>query len=1645
MTRNVWRPPPRQSRARWWLLYRLAPAMLLVTVAGLLLYAVMEPFFHPQVYRLFLWAAYPDTRIEAYASPAEELAAFPMRQADVLNAYGGKGPARDGSIATPAAVDALLDHLGRVEFDSRDVLIVSIRARALTVAGQVSLLCGDFDPADLPAACYPLARLLDRIRQCSAQTKLILWDDAPPALAARLGIFAECTPAQVRQLAGQTHDPTLWLMLSHAELEQSHRTTEKHGLAFAQFVEEGLQGPADHNGDGFIDLGELYAYVNGRLAAEMHDRWDGRSCQTPVLLWGGGPLVSDAAYPLLVPLPPRQLAHAAEAAAKAAHAPAAGAAASLAPAGSGTATAGAASPATVSSGDRSAESKAALNDVSQWLSATAPELLSRARSLCDQLASSAALRPVDRSPQLWRAIQQRLSLLEAAIQTADPPRSAAKTDDLRRLVSQLADLAKGQTPQRYQTVDLAVELAQGSQAVAPEGAVHSLAMAAQLARDGGPPLPEDLATIAPRLEASLARADRAEFQKWLTTLPAQCSQYVECRLARALAAQENLPWSALQLALRTCCTAETVAAQSLACGSWMVEPIQRADRLFLVGQRGLLDPVRTEDPSRALILLQQASVQYEQVAAWNRDLAATQQLADEILFRLPDALHDASVALADPATPADLSLSPLLHDLGETLELLDRPSAARLPELARFRRQLELARAKLPVPMSGSEHHAAAGEASHAEEILSVDPSQASAIPASPEQLRRLRHLASAYAAAIRLSLGNLADRDKPAQAVTAAATRVAAAGAGGDLWKACAELGEALRNFYQGLPGTIEQLCAENQDLTDPTQRAERIGKLRVAHRLLYWVHPWDVDRMEHAHPTQLLRRAERYNLLVAQQQRLAIALDDAPSIERHDLAQAAAVYRQAALAIPQQPPLPAVEPPLLEIASTARVALADKPDHELPLTVTNRHADPVDVWVTADYDPSLLEVSARDDAALYDAHPQRDQLTALRPTFRLAAGESRALWLQLRRRSSIGGETRVVTRAVSRSDEARHDLTAELPRRLSVDLVAEGLSGSWQASATGLVLYPFPNRITTYKLYLVNSSAQEKQVDLELLRMKNPTAAVLPQGEVNAATAEEYLAQVGVAGRLAKIAKLMVPSGGKRFAIPFGPEDADKPKAAAEGGEKSKAHAPEPAPAEKEKAPPLSTVLLARITDVATSRQALRTIELFTQRPGRYVRVALQYDPQRRRADILVRPVPLAVLPPDGVWIECAPDLPWAVETPHRQGATLRPSATEALLHMEVPPNAGSMFPILVNVDGFQRAFRFEVPAKVRSETAVPESNGARVRILEPKAGMAYGPLVNELSVALAVDVPHGQLLDGTNCVEVGYDTHRDLDLAHSQSLRLTSDRQVDLLLDQAGADGTFAIRTRVSDLRLTLPAPQLRSLRTDLIARVGPPGNEVWSDPVELIFDDEGPQMSRLHVASGSTVVQGNPLDLSVLASDRDLSGVAKVEAAFDVQRRGEFAAEPPPVPGSLEPDGRWTVKIPTVPITPGVYTVLVRATDRVGNASEYLKTTVEVLSKEAVAARVPTANQIAGQVVYGRFEKRPVDDAEVRLVSKADQKARNAATDEQGRFTFGQVVPGEYTLTAEKLIAGNRRTRKIDIKVPPPPELVKPVVLILDAPR
>ena len=1634
MKRLAWKPADVRSPTRWWLKHRLLPLVLVLGVGWLFVYLLLQPFMHPRVHLLFAAAPYVEAELGATAAPERDLATLHLPHLELLGADDGTHGA--GVWASVGWLDEQFDRLDNREIRSRDILLVWLRAQPVTIDGQVHLLSGDFDPADDRSGRYPLARVLERVRRSPARSKVIFLDGGRTVHAPRLGIFAESSPQQIRSLVQDTGDTSLWVLVSHSELESAQDLPESHRSALATLVAEGLRGQADRNEDGLVDLGELADYVRSRLAADGGVRVGDEAIresaavwrrQHPQVVWGGGPVRPTTKYPLVAPVVPPTLDLGSDPRLPGARAAADGLAAdpadseNAAPTMSPSATEQTTqtSPEDSADGDTTSEQPAVSPET-----ATAPELVSLARSLFQTLAES-PLRPRQRAPHLWRALHNHVNNLEIASREDQAVPDAAAVDELRRLVMQLDDLAAGRQPPRFGRLDLVAELKRWAGGAEPVFKPHSLALEEVRAEQLGRPVPPEVNEAIEQFDAVVAEETAEGFAEWIGELPDALDVYVECRLARALGNRPELPWPSVRKALRVTRIAETAAAATWNTGVWTRPTIERADRLRLQGERRLLSGVQAADADQADWMLARAAAEYDQAMAIHTDVTAVRQAVETLLFQFPDWFRGAIQSLSTPtAEPVDvMAARSLLDEVAQAVDLLDHPSTSRLPELRRVRSELQ----------RSLQHSAAWNGNSDRRERM--DRTESSGATSRDAQLRQLGQISELYGRWLQIVAGQRI-QDEPVSDILSVSRRLADTdGASPAYWTACSELGENLRTFQRQLPVVVDRLVAQNSDLTDPTTRPERIRHLREAWRMLYLVHPWDVGRLTGPGPAELFRRAERYDFFAWQQRRLEQAVQDAVATERGHLINAATAYHQAAIAIARQPPLPGPIQPQLQITAPQRIDLIGVPQQEVVLTVTNRHAKPLDAWIFCDYDPQMLEVSPGLDDVMYDqstlvsltqatvggsvADPS--EVAGREPSFRLRPSETGSLRLRIRRRTPTGRAARIVFRAVSEAQVVRHDSAVDLPRSPDLDLQIEGSRDTWQWTENQWTLYPFPNRTTSYQLYLVNPGVSARTVDFQLLPAPRASAVAPPPGEVAAEVADDYLAKVEASDAVLLHQGIVAPAGGAPVPISL------LPSAPENGAEQDD---------EAEAPTPLPPVLLAVATDMATGRKTIRRLEILVQRPSRYVEPRVYYDPQSGRVEILVRP--LTAVPPAGISITCLPPPSADGQIRGRATALLQPGMTETRLHVQVPPDAGPVFPVTIDVDDFERAFRYEVPTTAAVRTAVPPSNRIQVRIVEPKAGKSFGPKPEAIDVSLQVDVPYALLWDGSSWLEVGIDVDRDRTLVGEPSVRVTSDRLVELHLDPDVADGTLAIATRTGDLVVTLPPTKVRAGRANLLARAILPDQDVWSEPVEVVFDDEAPQISRVQLMPGRSVAQGEPLEISLLASDGELSGVARVEAAFDLEGRGEFTPETKPIPGAMQSDGRWRIDLPTAPVNPGVYHVLIQAVDRVGNKSEYQRTRVEVLAKDAAGPAMD--NRIAGRVVFGRLAKAPAAGIAVRLIED-DKPIRERRSDKDGQFVFDKVPPGDYRLEAAGLIAGNRRTGTMQLEVPPAPEAIPPIELIL----
>jgi len=520
-------------------------------------------------------------------------------------------------------------------------------------------------------------------------------------------------------------------------------------------------------------------------------------------------------------------------------------------------------------------------------------------------------------------------------------------------------------------------------------------------------------------------------------------------------------------------------------------------------------------------------------------------------------------------------------------------------------------------------------------------------------------------------------------------------------------------------------------------------------------------------------------------------------------------------------------------------------------------------------------------------------------------------------------------------------------------------------------------------------------------------------------------------------KIGKVVVPPKGQLLPLPFPktPGSAPPPAAATGAGAAKPAAATPPGP----QRPPLPGNMLLVISHPETGLKTFSALTIATQRPRRFLRPQVAYDLEKERVEIRVLPTAPSHLPPEGVRVTASFAKPLPLTSRSELEGIVAAPRYEARMFAEVP-RGDRHVTLYLQVDGYPRAFVYHVPCGADVQNVPEVTDVLAVRVTAPAAGTPWKTPIEAIPANVQVDAPVGTFQNGTDFLEVGIDRDRDRDFHAEPTIRLYSDRQVVNRVKDFLPGGGVMLETSVSDFSVQLPTTGIQNLRGSVLARVFAGDQTAWSLPVDVIFDGAPPRIQKLVLDPAGTVAIGTNLNVSVLASDDELSGVGMVEAGFDVERKGTFAKAPPPVPATYHEDvGMWQVPLPTAVLKSGTWTLLVRATDKVGNVGEFKELKVRVVTpEEAAKIQAAMTNRVTGIILYGG---QGAAEVEVTLTSDKGVALPSVTTGEQGNFVLNKVPVGKYSLKARGIIKNTIRQATQEITVVPPPANVDPLRILL----
>jgi uncharacterized caspase-like protein len=170
----------------------------------------------------------------------------------------------------------------RVEKDDMVFVYFSGHGAPNPKTGDAYLVPYDGDPAFVDATGYSLKRLYDSLGKLPAKEVVVMLDSCFSGGGGRSVIAKGMRPMVLSvENPVAAGGKTVVLAASQGDQVSSTYDQKSHGL-LTYFFLKGLQGEADGNKDGSVDLAELFAYLKPQV--ERKARRDFNNEQTPQLL-----------------------------------------------------------------------------------------------------------------------------------------------------------------------------------------------------------------------------------------------------------------------------------------------------------------------------------------------------------------------------------------------------------------------------------------------------------------------------------------------------------------------------------------------------------------------------------------------------------------------------------------------------------------------------------------------------------------------------------------------------------------------------------------------------------------------------------------------------------------------------------------------------------------------------------------------------------------------------------------------------------------------------------------------------------------------------------------------------------------------------------------------------------------------------------------------------------------------------------------------------------------------------------------------------------------------------------------------------------------------------------------------------------------
>lgn len=1674
-TRQTWKQRPKKKRreraARD--LRRAAIVGFIGGLVALLAFFLFAPFFTPRTHLVLIGS-----------DPTTSFGITPLRYDDRdLSAFetldGVTVHRTEGWLRSPESVQGLAERVEELGVAGPDTLVVYLAAHGISVDGKPYLLARPFDSRRPDTERISIETLLQQISKSPAKNKVLLLNAGSIDYDPRLGMLVNEFPRLLRRAVDRLGDPKLWVLCSHSELEHSHVSPAAGRSVFGMFLDHALRGAADLDGDQVVSLHELAAFSTANVSPWVEHQTDRRASQRPQLLWAGT-APEPTSNPHLVRLDDQREATKLTVAAvlnQSSTDTANGLTAGGAATASGTQgvlrrhqvrlvstspeTSQSQSPSKGDDADGgvSDDAKAAAgNEMSRAMA-----WLQRAWTDRDQLAQQwsparRAASPIENVPHLWREFQTELLDLEQQVRTGKP----IEPQRMQALLPGATSAGEKQDAPSGHVLAGLFDTGDASAArLFADRRPHSFALAKLLSLV--PQQQVDSLDLAD-LQTAIAASTRKPLDAWLKKhLNETVSRYFEFDQLGYWADRSDLDWTTTRSAAAACFAGERAAAIDAISPGWVRGHVDVGDQLQFSAGSLLRASATASMQTRATDLFQGAIEAYAKAEQTFDVVRQAQRLRDELFCELPALLRYRRSGITLRQTnlePGDVAK--LIEHLGRLIDELHDASSTNTDSLRERIRVLNAAREKSRRGLDDQAVEALAnrpplpGDGWIAERMLQ-SPLISAAGRRTLNSLTRtidrdvalqfqLPIVRSSHSSGETPSLGTAKQRGLLWQALLIQAEledRFIRLGSCSDqknaclhavddamsqlqqahqnwmtsvgrakedseslrqaeekLWKAHAQFGDRVGSFYRNLAA-----------VPDPGDNGIHDGESLV--QVLRIMDARDAWRFRKLDVTRLTSPARLRSTLGWQSSRLQQMAIYQAAASPSAIDESIDHYRRAEASLPAATKAPKNRSRLM-IEHSDSLDLQYRHSQSTEVWIENPTDRDVDVTILIDFSEDALSVDIRGDATFEKCFRRDTSGLAQRRSGRIAltAGQRARFTLSIQRTGKVISTAWLAINAIEIDDDessvqllgrpslARHTVPVAMP--VAELVVIDGLR-RFQSDVDGLTLHPFANRTGDIQLGISGAkSGRTVSVRCYALRPEDDRAS------------DESLDQRYGSSEPAIAFQATDPVEGASVTLPT----ATPPAAAA-------TKAPVDIKTNSKQPIDISAGLLAVIEDTAGGRKTYRRIRFAVQRPSRFLQPTVHYDASLRRVGIRVAAIDASLLPGGPpVQVRCGLGTPFSGTEKGRLQTTLSRSQPEASLFIRLPLPLPDVVRVHVDVDDFPRAFQYDIETGT-SATLVPEVRGRVEARLQTQSGGGYLAATKTVPINVQIDSPPGFFDFGKDFVELGPDLDRDGLPDPASSMRLLTDRDVQIDMN-AKANGKLTWFARVSDFDVSSPVGGIENVPLQIAGRlvVGQRSQPVRGIPI--LIDTLPPEVGPIN---GTNAVEPKkPMHLSIWATD-DGSGVKLIEAVFDATGSGAFPEKAKPVAAKRTSQGEWKLTLPA-PKDPGEHVLLVRGGDRVGNVCEPIPYRFSVLGGSETSGPPPIALRgfvsFADQLYAGA-------DVSVQVVPAAKTGKKKppatAKTKASGTFIVDGLKPGTYTVTARAVIQNRVRMAKTEVTLAP----------------